>query len=104
MFCNDVRGNQKGDAQQALPDRAETARAGGEGPADDAAVRWTGQQHLMGGYCGRVIAGVNGDVAAAPAAARVESRPVVLVQRPRGAVVRIGPRPDREQVPAAKAA
>ena len=104
MFSNDVRGNQKRDAQQMLPAGAETARGGGEDQADDDEIRWTGQQHLMGGYCGRVIAGPAANVANELVVAPVVVRPVVLVQRPRGVVVRIGPRPDREHEPVAKAA
>ena len=104
MFRNDVRGNQNRDAQQMLPTGAETARDAGEDEAGDDEIRWTGQQHLMGGYCGRVIDEVVANVAAEPAVAPVVARPVVLVQRPRGVVVRIGPRPDREHEPVAKAA
>ena len=104
MFRNDVRGNQKRDAQQMLPVDAESALDAGEGQAGDDGVRWTGQQHLMGGYCGRVTAGSAAEVAITPAAAPVVVRPVVLVQRSRGVVVRIGPRPDREHEPVAKAA
>ena len=104
MFRNDVRGNQKRDAQHMLPAGAETARDAGEDETGDEEIRWTGQQHLMGGYCGRVTAGSTENVATEPAAAPVVVRPVVLVQRPRGVVVRIGPRPDREHEPVAKAA
>ena len=104
MFSNDVNSNQKRDAQQTLPTGAETARGAGEEQDGGDEIRWTGQQHLMGGYCGRVIAGSTEDIATEPAAAPVVVRPVVLVQRPRGVVVRIGPRPDRECGPAARAA
>jgi hypothetical protein len=73
----------------------------GDQPAEDGtawngnapAIRWVGEQRLMQGYCGRAVV-------ADPATAAEESgqpealapRTVVLLQRPRGQVVRIGPR------------
>lgn len=101
MICNDVKSNHHGEAQQLLPQPAESAR---EKRPDDAGeevgeVTWVGEQRLFQGYCGRAL--VTGR-ALVPKGSNEGERPVVLLHRPRRRVVRIGPRPS--DGPAAKAA
>ena len=93
MSGDDVRSSNKPDARKYLPAGAGTARVAagwdedghGQGGGIHAEITWVGQQQRMHGYCGRADAAP----AARPA---VENRPVALLQRPRGVVVRIGPR------------
>jgi hypothetical protein len=92
-----VRGSESRDAQQFPPTGAGTARAAGRmnGIGEWAAssprpeIRWVGEQRLMEGYCGRAV--VTGE--ATVAGTSPPARPVAVLQRPRGRVVRIGPRP-----------
>ena len=106
MSGDGVKGSNNADAQQNMPDGATAARPAGNGTHGQ--VTWVGAQHLMQGYCGRAV--VTGRVAedATPAAdpgAPRATRPVALLQRSRGQVVRIGPKSQAEPAGAlAKAA
>jgi hypothetical protein len=86
---DDVTANQRRDAQHFPPAGAGTARGAGNGSGGQPEVRWVGEQRLMEGYCGRAV--VAGRASLAPA--REQPRPVAVLQRPRGHVVRIGPPP-----------
>ena len=103
MSGDDVTSSNQPDAQQMMPTGAGLARAAteGHGSGIDSEVNWVGQQQLMRGYCGRAArpagpgafaGGGDAAIAAAPEA----KRPVALHQRPRGLVVRIGPKPPAE--------
>ena len=101
MSGNDVRANETRDAQQFSPTGAGTARAGTAGHGEQPEIRWVGEQRLMEGYCGRAV--MTGQASLAPA--REPPRPVAILRRPRGLVVRIGPRPMApEAEPIARAA
>jgi len=90
-----------GEAQQKSPGGAGTARVAGTAGAE---IRWVGEQRLMEGYCGRAVVTGRAEVvagaseASGPAASEGQGapayavRPVALLQRPRHAVVRIGPK------------
>ena len=103
MSGDDVKGSESHDAQLFPPAGAGMARAAGgvNGIGEWAAspprpeIRWVGEQRLMEGYCGRaVVAGEATVAGTAPPA-----RPVAVLQRPRGRVVRIGPRPVSSEPP-----
>lgn len=98
-MSNDSRCSDRGDAQQTLPRGAQTARDGLTGEE----IIWVGEQRLMEGYCGRAV--VTGHATGLEPAGRGENepRPVVMLQRARSRVVRIGPRPTTD-VPLARAA
>ena len=111
MSGDDVKGSESRDAQQFPPDGAGTARAAGYGDGRNAEIRWVGEQHLMSGYCGRAVVAGWATVSqprageGRAAVAGELPRPVALLQRPRGLVVRIGPRPAAyDEEPAARAA
>ena len=55
MSGDDVKGSKQPDAQQNMPAGAESARPAGCGENGYAEVAWVGAQHLMYGYCGRVV-------------------------------------------------
>jgi hypothetical protein len=98
---DDVKGSESPNAQQFSPDGATTARAAGYGERANGEIRWVGEQHLMAGYCGRAVLAGHATIAAGAE----PPRPVALLRRPRGMVVRIGPRPaPREEQALARAA
>jgi hypothetical protein len=108
---DDVRGSESRDAQQFPPAGATAARAAGRGDGQNAEIRWVGEQHRMAGYCGRAVVAGRATLAqprpeeGRAAGAADLPRPVALLQRPRGTVVRIGPRPAAyDDEPAARAA
>jgi len=108
---DDVKGSESRDAQQFPPAGATAARAAGRGDGQNAEIRWVGEQHRMAGYCGRAVVAGRATVSAAgadegrAAGAHAMPRPVALLQRPRGMVVRLGPRPATyDDEPAARAA
>ena len=101
MSGDDVTANQTCGAQQFPPAGAGTARAAVSGSGEQPEIRWVGEQHLMPGYCGRVVVAGR---AALPQGGE-PPRPVAVLQRPRGLVVRIGPRhAGLQPEPVAKAA
>ena len=101
MSGDDVRANETRDAQQFPPAGAGTARAGNGGHGEQSDIRWVGEQRLMEGYCGREV--MTGRAALTPT--QGQPRPVAILRRPRGLVVRIGPRPlPLEPEPVAQAA
>ena len=83
MSGDDVGSSEQPDAQQNMPASAGTARPAGDGEKPYAEITWVGAQHLMHGYCGRVVVGRR-DVGTFTA------RPL---HRPRARPLRIGPRP-----------
>jgi hypothetical protein len=94
---DDVKGSESRDAQHFPPAGAGSAlRAGGRdgigecgGGGRGPDVCWVGEQRLMEGYCGRAV--VTGE--ATPAGDTPPARRIAVLQRQRGRVVRIGPRP-----------
>jgi hypothetical protein len=109
---DDVKGSESRDAQQFPPAGATTAHAAANGIGQEGKghgeIRWVGEQHRMAGYCGRAVVAGRATVSpAGPGDGRAEQdrpRPVALLQRPRGLVVRIGPRPAACEPEHAKAA
>jgi len=82
---DDVKGSKSPDARQIVPDGATTARPAGNGTGGEGhgQITWVGAQHLMQGYCGRMVA-------ARRDARTGAARPL---QRPRMLPLRIGPKP-----------
>ena len=99
MSGDDVRSSNNADARKKLPTGAGTAREAasenpdghGQGRGQGEEIRWVGLQHRMYGYCGRGPGGEAVAANAVPAVAPVD-RPVAVLHRPRGVVVRIGPK------------